>query len=76
MFEQIIDCIKNFGTVEWSLVITCFIELVVILFFNKGILICKDKLMSYEDEIRGYRESLEHAQNQITILKGGDIDED
>lgn len=76
MFQQIIDSIKNFGTLEWSLVIFCFIELVVILFFNKGILICKEKLMSYEDEIRGYRESLESAQNQITILKGGDFDED
>lgn len=76
MLEQIIDTIKNFGTIEWSLTITCFIELAVILFFNKGILTCKDKLMSYEDEIRGYRESLESAQNQITILKGGDSDED
>lgn len=76
MFQQIIDSIKNFGIIEWSLTFTCFIELAVILFYNKGIMLCKDKLMSYEDEIRGYRESLESAQNQITILKGGDFDED
>ena len=76
MFQQIIDCIKNFGTIEWSLIITCFIELVVILFFNKGILICKDKLMSYEEELRDVKNHLEKANNQITILKGGDFDED
>lgn len=76
MFEQIIDCIKNFGTIEWSLVITCFIELVVIFLFNKGILICKDKLMSYEEELRDVKKNLETANNQITILKGGDFDED
>lgn len=76
MFEQIIDCIKNFGTIEWSLLITCFIELFVILFFNKGILICKEKLMSYEEELRVVKENLDVAHNRITILKGGDIDED
>lgn len=75
MFEQIIDCIKNFGTIEWSLVITCFIELAVILFFNKGISICKAKLMSYEDEIRDYKDTLESSQNLTTILKGCDSDE-
>mgnify|MGYP006992622629 FL=1 len=76
MFQQIIDSIKNFGTIEWSLTITCFIELAVILFYNKGIMLCKDKLSAYEDELREAKKNLEIANNQITILKGGDSDED
>lgn len=76
MFQQIIDSIKNFGTIEWSLTITCFIELAVILFYNKGTMVCKDKLSAYEDELREVRKNLEIANNQITILKGGDSDED
>lgn len=76
MFQQIIDSIKNFGTIEWSLTITCFIELAVILFYNKGTMLSKDKLSAYEDELREVRKNLEIANNQITILKGGDFDED
>lgn len=76
MFQQIIDSIKNFGTIEWSLTITCFIELAVILFYNKGTMLCKDKLSAYEDELREAKKNLEIANNQITILKGGDFDED
>lgn len=76
MFQQIIDSIKNFGTTEWILTITCFIELAVILFYNKGLMLCKDKLSAYEDELREVRKNLEIANNQITILKGGDSDED
>ncbi len=75
MFQQIIDSIKNFSTIEWSLTITCFIELAVILFYNKGTMLCKDKLSAYEDELREVRKNLEIANNQITILKGGDSDE-
>lgn len=76
MFQQIIDSIKNFGTIEWSLTITCFVELAVILFYNKGTMLCKDKLSAYEDELREVRKNLEIANNQITILKGGDSYED
>lgn len=76
MFQQIIDSIKNFGTIEWSLTITCFVELAVILFYNKGTMLCKDKLSAYEDELREAKKNLEIANNQITILKGGDFDED
>lgn len=75
MFQQIIDSIKNFSTIEWSLTIICFIELAVILFYNKGTMLCKDKLSAYEDELREVRKNLEIANNQITILKGGDSDE-
>lgn len=49
MFQQIIDSIKNFSVIEWSLTITCFVELAVILFYNKGAMLCKDKLSAYED---------------------------
>lgn len=76
MFQQIIDSIKNFSATEWSLTITCFVELAVILFYNKGTMLCKDKLSAYEDELREVRKNLEIANNQITILKGGDSDED
>ncbi|WP_455493478.1 hypothetical protein [Eubacterium sp.] len=76
MFQQIIDSIKNFSATEWSLTITCFIELAVILFYNKGTMLCKDKLSAYEDELREVKKNLEIANNQITILKGGDSDED
>ena len=74
MLQQIIDSIKNFGTTEWSLTITCFIELALILFYNKGLMLCKDKLSAYEDELREVRKNLEIANNQIIILKGGDSD--
>ncbi|WP_448901595.1 hypothetical protein [Eubacterium sp.] len=76
MFQQIIDSIKNFSATEWSLTITCFVELAVILFYNKGTMLCKDKLSAYEDELREVRKNLEIANNQITILKGGDLNED
>lgn len=76
MFQQIIDSIKNFSVTDWSLTITCFVELAVILFYNKGTMLCKDKLSAYEDELREVRKNLEIANNQITILKGGDSDED
>lgn len=76
MFQQIIDSIKNFSAIEWSLTITCFVELAIILFYNKGTMLCKDKLSAYEDELREARKNLEIANNQITILKGGDSDED
>lgn len=76
MFQQIIDSIKNFSVIEWSLTIICFVELAVILFYNKGTMLCKDKLSAYEDELREVRKNLEIANNQITILKGGDSDED
>lgn len=76
MFQQIIYSIKNFSVIEWSLTITCFVELAVILFYNKGAMLCKDKLSAYEDELREAKKYLEIANNQITILKGGDSDED
>lgn len=76
MLQQIIDSIKNFSVTDWSLTITCFVELAVILFYNKGTMLCKDKLSAYEDELREVRKNLEIANNQITILKGGDSDED
>lgn len=76
MFQQIIDSIKNFSVIEWSLTITCFVELAVILFYNKGAMLCKDKLSAYEDELRSAKKDLEHAHNEIMILKGGDLNED
>lgn len=76
MFNTIIDSIKNFSVIEWSLTITCFVELAVILFYNKGALVCKSKLAAYEDELRSAKKDLEHAHNEIMILKGGDLNED
>lgn len=75
-FNQVIEQFKGFGTVEWGMII-CIIALLITLFaFYKGLMICKDRLVAYEDELHNANKLLEHAQNEILILKGGEEDED
>lgn len=46
--QELINQFKGWSTSEWSLFATCFIELAVILFYNKGTLKCKERLEQYE----------------------------
>lgn len=53
--EIIRETFLNFGVVEWLMVVTIFIELAFLIFYNKGILKAKDKLEAYEKELRECR---------------------
>lgn len=50
--QELINQFKGWSTSEWSLFATCFIELAVILFYNKGALKCKEHLEQYESELK------------------------
>ena len=76
IFEQMINQIKNFGFIEWGFVVTIFLLLGVIAFYNKGTLKCKERLEQYEAELHDTNKKLEQAENKLYILNGGDIDED
>lgn len=52
IINSIIDTFKGFDLTTWVFLFTCLIELGVILFYNRGVLKCKEKLEQYEDEIR------------------------
>ena len=58
--NNIIETLKGWGFTEWILTGTVIVELYLILFYNKGALMCKDKLESYENELKDANEQLEH----------------
>ena len=58
--NTIIEFMKGWGVTEWSLAATVLIELVVIIFFNKGILIAQSKLQAYEKELKDTSDELTH----------------
>ena len=60
--NTIIDYLKGWGATEWSLVATVLIELAVILFFNKGILMAQSKLQAYEKELKDKDDVISHYQ--------------
>lgn len=60
--QQIIDLFKGWGVCEWSMFATCLIELAVIIFYNKGVLKCKERLEMYERELKTANANCEHLQ--------------
>ena len=52
LVNQFVEQIKNFGYVEWILVVTCFIELATIMLFNRGALKAQERIKQYELELK------------------------
>lgn len=50
--EIIKETFSNFGIFEWSMIVSIFALLATVLFYNRGVLKAKDKLESYEKELR------------------------
>lgn len=48
--ETLIEQISNYGFFEWALIATVFILLVILYFYNKAILKCKDNLAELSEE--------------------------
>ncbi len=60
--NTIIEYMKGWGATEWSLVAIILIELVTILFYNKGILMSQSKLQAYEKELKDKDNVIAHYQ--------------
>lgn len=66
--EIIKETFLNFGVVEWSMIGTIVILFFTILFYNKGVLKAKEKLETYENELRVIRkenESLKQSNQRL-----------
>lgn len=79
MFTNILEYIKNFGPLEWSLIAVVAILLITLFLFNKAALIAQRKLITYENELKEAKQQLTQFQAKyvqlINDFGGGEEDE-
>lgn len=66
--EIIKETFTNFGIFEWSMIVIIFVLLATVFLFYKGSLIAKDKLDTYEKELREcrkYNDSLKATNKRL-----------
>lgn len=66
--EILKETFANFGALEWSMLISMLTLIVTVLFFNKGAVKAKEKLETYEQELRNARkenESLKQSNQRL-----------
>lgn len=66
--EMLKETFANLGALEWSMVICMLSLIATVLFFNKGAVKAKEKLETYEQELRTARkenESLKQSNQRL-----------
>lgn len=66
--EILKETFAHFGALEWSMVLCMLSLIVTVLFFNKGAVKAKEKLETYEQELRTARkenESLKQSNKRL-----------
>lgn len=66
--EILKETFVNFGALEWSMVLCMLTLIVTLFFFNKGLVKAKEKLETYEQDLRAARkenESLKQSNKRL-----------